>query len=139
MHRQIFAHFQHEINALCAADICDLMRIGNDCSRTVGECRARQLGRCEHRAFDMDMSVDESRADCAAGNVLGLVGVRIGIIPDSEDDIILNQDVFADRFPCKYVDDCSVLEQCFHFAPHKNADIPPEAGCPQSFHSPTDE
>ena len=74
--RQALAHFKHIVDAVRAADVRDLVRVGDDRRRAMRQDSAGQLCRGEHRALDVHMAVDQARADIAAGGILHHVRIR---------------------------------------------------------------
>ena len=88
--RQALGHLEHIINAVGAHDVGDLVRIGDDGGRPVDERRLRKLARRDQAGLEVDVRVDEARADDLAGHVVFDFAV---ILPKSHDQAVCARDV----------------------------------------------
>ena len=95
------------LRAVDAADVDDLVRVGDDGSRAAGHDQPRELLGRELRALDMDVRIDQAgHGDLAADVVLALPLVRA----DARDLAAGDGDVAALHLTGEHVDECSVFE-----------------------------
>ena len=97
--RQIFCRRHHVVDAAHTADVGDFVRVGDDGGCAMGEHRARERGRADEAALQMNMRVDKavvmvSHADdqtVGNGNIamLNRAGKYVDIIGVFEDNIRL--------------------------------------------------
>ena len=92
-HRKSLARLKHIFYSVNTAHVCYLVRIGNYCSCSVRKTKLRKLGRCEHRALYVNMSVNKAGTDVFSRYILNNIGVAIGIIANTYNFFVFNQNV----------------------------------------------
>ena len=95
----------HGLDALEAADVCDLVRVRVDADGAVGHDAARVLGRADHAGLDVDVGVQKAGrgveavgvhdGGVGADAVLGRVAVEpdVGDAPAADGDVRVLQDL----------------------------------------------
>ena len=78
--RYILRCFQHEPDALAAADIGNLVRVSNDSGHAAGQCCLGELVRRQHGALNMHMGINQPRHNIAPLHVYFL-NAKIGASP----------------------------------------------------------
>ena len=105
--RGILCGVDHVIQARQAADVDDLMRIGDDGGAAVGDKETADLLGRDVGRFDMDMAVDEAGGGIAAVRVDGLAAL---ILADAGDLAVAEGDVARDDLAGTDVDDAAVFD-----------------------------
>ena len=98
---------QHIVNALAARHIANLMGIGNDCRRAMGQDSLFKLRRGYHGTFQVDMSVNEPRAYIPACHVHIFFPI---IFPDSCYVSVLNGYIGHLCLLSKNIHDCPMFQ-----------------------------
>ena len=88
------------------------MRVGDHCSRAVRKNRLFKLCRCDHRAFEMDVSVNKSGTDIFAGHILF---THTLIAADAGDHAVCDRDITGLDTLRKYVYNVGIFQDkiCF--------------------------
>ncbi len=85
------------------------MRVGDDGSGAAPQDGATELGRADHRRFDVDVGVDQARTDVATAQV-DLLGGLVGGA-HSNDTVTGDGDVGFDGLPGEDVDHTPVAKK----------------------------
>ena len=85
LERRLFAVGNHQPHAVETEHVGDLVRIGDGGDRSVSHCEPRELARDHHRAFDVNVRVDEAGED-------ERVELRARLFVDGGDPTALDRD-----------------------------------------------
>src|SRR5438270_4490703 len=106
--RQILARFEHVADAIHAPDVGVLVRIDDHGTGAMRHNRARKFRDRDHRAFDVEMSVDQARREIGPGNVDDLLRV---VIAEADHAAVIDGDIGFVNLAAQDVDQPRVFEK----------------------------
>ncbi len=98
---KIFAGLQNVTDAVQAEHIGVFVRVNHHRARAVRHDRPREFRRGEHRAFDVEMAVNQAWREIRAAQIDGLASF---VIADADDAPVLHGDVRGMNFAAEDVD-----------------------------------
>jgi hypothetical protein len=87
IYRKVLGSLEKIADAVQSQNVGDLVGVCNHCGGSPGKDRSAELGWTQHRAFEMNMAVNESRAYKHVGGIDDLPGL---VISPPEDDTVVN-------------------------------------------------
>ena len=105
--RQALGCLEHVVDAVGAHDVRDLMGVGDDRGRAVRQRRADELLRRDQAGFQMDVRVDEARADDLARHIVFDFAL---IAAETHDQAVGHGDIARQQLVGEHVDVGRVLE-----------------------------
>ena len=112
--RQSFGRLEHVVDAVGAHDVGDFMGVGDDGRRAVRKRRADKFLRADEARFQMDVRVNEARADDLARHVVFHNAV---VVSQTYDQPIGTGNVAGGQFVGKDVDKRRVLQNQIRLLP----------------------
>ena len=106
--RQIFCRRHHVVDAAHTADVGDFVRVGDDGGCAVGEHRARERGRADKTALQMNMRVDKAGCDDFAADID--LHQAVVMVSHADDQPVGNGNIAMLNRAGKYVDIIGVFE-----------------------------
>src|SRR5437870_2026723 len=106
--RKILARFEHVTNPVHAQDVGVLMRVDHHRPGAVRSDRADELRDRHHRAFDVKMSLDQTRREVSAGKIDNFICV---VITKTDHAAIIHRHIRGVHFSAEHVYDLRVLEK----------------------------
>ena len=104
------AEVEERLEPLGAADVRDLVRVGDDGGRAVRGGEAREDGRGRHRRLDVDVGVPEGRGEEGALQVDLVLGAGRAVGAEAEDPVSRDADRLLVDLARQDVDDAGVPE-----------------------------
>ena len=105
--RQTLGGLEHVVDAVGAHDVRDLMGVGDDRGRAVRQRRADELLRRDQAGFQMDVRVDEARADDLARHIVFDFAL---IAAETHDQAVGHGDIARQQLVGEHVDIRRVLQ-----------------------------
>ena len=106
--RQILARLEHVTDPIHPENVRVFVRIDDHRSGAMRHDRARELGDRHHRAFDVEMSVDQTRREIRALEVDDFFRV---VIAETDDALVVHRDVGFMDLAAEDVDELRVFEK----------------------------
>jgi hypothetical protein len=110
INRQILGGFEHVTNAVQAEDVGVFVGINYHRAGTVGDDGAGKFRRREHRAFHVEMTVNQTWSEISAAQIYHLAGF---VVAKADHAAILDGHVCLVNLATEDVDDASVSEEEF--------------------------
>ena len=105
--RQALGGLEHVVDAVGTHDVGDLVGVGNDGGRAMRQDGLRKFTRRNKTRLEMDVRIDEARADDLAGHVQLLFAL---IFAHADDQAVCNRDIAGTQLIGEYVHIGRVLE-----------------------------
>ena len=106
VHREVFRGLEHEVDAVNAHDVGNLMGIGDHGGGAVGQERPAQLRRRDQGALQVDVAVHKARQDDPAGHVVFHVAL---VASHAHDEPVGHGDVALENLIGKDIEIARVL------------------------------
>ena len=106
--RQIFARFEHVTDSVHAEDVRVFVGIDDHRARAMRDHRARKFRYRDHRAFDVEMAVDQTGREISAADVDDFPRF---IIAEADHTAVVHRDVCFVNLGAQDVDELRILEK----------------------------